>query len=67
LKRHPETLDQLTEHRVAANRLVQVPLRMLPVDGALLSAASAISSSHRLLTNDDDFDRFPGITVWKPR
>ena len=86
MKRHPDILDHLTEHQIAARRLTALPLDLLPVEGHLLAVASAISATHRLLTNDaiiigsmqragimhlatndDDFDRVPGITVWKPR
>jgi predicted nucleic acid-binding protein len=86
LKQHPETLDQLTEHQVAATRLALLPLELLPSDGQLLAHASRVSVNNRLLTNDaiivasmhqngithlvtndNDFDQVPGITVWKPR
>lgn len=38
----------------------------------LLGDASIVVQMQRygivhLVTNDDDFDRVPGITVWKPR
>jgi predicted nucleic acid-binding protein len=40
--------------------------------GLLTNAATIVALMHRhgithLATNDDDFDRLPGITVWKPR
>jgi predicted nucleic acid-binding protein len=86
LNQHPEVIDHLTDHSVAANQLNALPLILHPVDGPLLVSAAEVSSKHRLLTNDslilaamqrhgithlatndDDFDRVPGITVWKPR
>lgn len=40
--------------------------------GLLTNDATIVALMHRhgithLATNDDDFDRLPGITVWKPR
>jgi predicted nucleic acid-binding protein len=46
--------------------------RMISAHGLLASDAmiAALIERHgiiHLATNDDDFDRVPGITVWKPR
>ena len=39
----------------------------LLTNDALIVAAMRASGIRHLVTNDDDFDRVPGITVWKPR
>jgi predicted nucleic acid-binding protein len=39
---------------------------LLTNDAALLAHMQALGMTH-LATNDDDFDKVTGITVWKPR
>ena len=39
----------------------------LMINDALNVAAMRANGLAHLVTNDDDFDRVPGITVWKPR
>jgi predicted transcriptional regulator len=39
---------------------------LLTNDAALLAHMQALGMTH-LATNDDDFDKVMGITVWKPR
>lgn len=86
LQRHPQEIQNLTAFVEAAEQLEQIPIRLLPIDFALLRRATEVAQTHGLLTtdaiivalmqrhgithlatNDDDFDRVPGITVWKPR
>ena len=52
--------------------LLQEAQQMVAAYGLLASDAMilALMQRHRithLATNDDDFDRIPGLTVWKPR
>jgi predicted nucleic acid-binding protein len=39
----------------------------LLMNDALIVVAMEARAIRHLVTNDDDFDRVPGITVWKPR
>ena len=45
---------------------LSVTHELLTNDAALLAHMQALSITH-LATNDDDFDKVRGITVWKPR
>lgn len=48
-----------------ASRL-SIEYRLLTNDSLIVAAMQRYGIVH-LVTNDDDFDRVPGITVWKPR
>ncbi len=39
----------------------------LLTNDAIIAVAMEVHEVRHLVTNDDDFDRLPGITVWKPR
>jgi predicted nucleic acid-binding protein len=39
---------------------------LLTNDSIIVALMQCYAITH-LATNDDDFDRVPGITVWKPR
>ena len=45
---------------------LSVTHELLTNDAALLAHMQALGITH-LATNDDDFDRVTGITIWKPR
>ena len=45
---------------------VSVDCQLLTSDAAIVALMHEHGIVH-LVTNDDDFDRVPGITVWKPR
>jgi predicted nucleic acid-binding protein len=45
---------------------LSVSHELLTNDAALLAHMQALGMTH-LATNDDDFDKVTGITVWKPR
>jgi len=45
---------------------LSVTHELLTNDAALLAHMQALGITH-LATNDDDFDKVTGITVWKPR
>lgn len=86
LRRHPEMLAALTQHKVVIPTVralnfhiesiglglleaatdLSVQLRLLTNDALTVAAMKKLGLSH-LATNDDDFDRVTGITVWKPR
>jgi len=86
LQRHPAEITSLTAFVAAAMQLELLPIRLLPVDLALVRQGAELAQQYGLLmndalivalmqrygithlaTNDDDFDRVPGLTVWKPR
>lgn len=86
LGKHPDLIQQLTQYPQAIDRLITVPMSVLPVDIELLKTAGklavqlglltndamivALMQRHQLtnlITNDNDFDRVPDLTVWKPR
>lgn len=86
LQRHPAEITKLAAFVEAARQIEWLPIRLLPVDLAIIRQAAELAKQHGLLTNDalivalmerhgithlatndDDFDRLPGITVWKPR
>jgi predicted nucleic acid-binding protein len=52
--------------------LIRAAVRISGEDGLLTNDAMIVALMRRhqlthLITNDDDFDRVPGLTVWKPR
>jgi hypothetical protein len=66
LKRHPELLDSLTHHQQVAATVRDLRLPVEAITLGLLARGADLSTQHRLLTNDDDFDAVEGITVYKP-
>ncbi|MEX2093502.1 MAG: type II toxin-antitoxin system VapC family toxin [Pirellulales bacterium] len=53
------------EALIGAQRMVRAH-GLLASDSLIVALMQSHSITH-LATNDDDFDRVPGITVWKPR
>ena len=52
LKKHPELLDNLTEHRQVAALAQALKITVVPITIELLKRGAEISSQQRLLTND---------------
>src|SRR5262249_49463502 len=52
LKQQPGVIQGLTSFQAAVDAFLQSRMRVLPIDGALVSAAAAVSRQHDLLTND---------------
>src|SRR5262249_20657006 len=52
LKQQPGVIHGLTAFQAAVDALLQSRMRVIPVVGALVSAAAALSRQHNLLTND---------------
>ena len=52
LQRHPAEIANLTAFVAAAQQLAMLPIRLLPVDLALIREAADASKQHGLLTND---------------
>lgn len=56
----------------ADSRVIREAAELSAEHGLLTNDAVIVASMRRygvthLVTNDDDFDRLPGLTVWKPR
>lgn len=52
VQRHPNVISQLTIYPIAVDRLLQLGISLLPVDGNSWKAATVVASTHQLLTND---------------
>jgi len=52
LKQNPSVIQQLTHFQSAVDAVLQSRMMVLPVPGALVSRATALSRQHQLLTND---------------
>jgi len=52
LKQQPSVIPRLTLFQKAVDAVLQSRLRVIPVPGALVSTAAALSRQHSLLTND---------------
>ncbi|HEV8717708.1 MAG TPA: type II toxin-antitoxin system VapC family toxin [Candidatus Binatia bacterium] len=61
LRVEPVTLDIL--ERAAA---ISTQYRLLTNDAVTIAVMEKLGLSH-LVTNDDNFDSIPGLTIWKPR
>jgi predicted nucleic acid-binding protein len=76
LPKTAEVCDRLPQLRLNVlpndSALLPTAISVAQAERLLLGDASIIALMQRhgithLATNDDDFDRVPGITVWKPR
>ncbi len=52
LRQHPAEVQKLTRFRQAVDDLPQIGVKVLPIDFSLVSAATALSQQHGLLTGD---------------
>ncbi len=52
LRKHPSEIQKLTRFRQATDAASQIGIQILPIDGALVSAAAAFSEQYGLLTGD---------------
>lgn len=52
IKKHPELLDQITEHQQVVELVDILQIAIEPINVDLLKRAAVISRSCRLLTND---------------
>jgi predicted nucleic acid-binding protein len=52
LRKHPAEVQQLTRFRQATDSVSQAGIQVLPIDVALVSAATSLSQKHGLLTGD---------------
>lgn len=86
LQHHGRRITELREFRRAADELLDMGLRLIPIEGIDLHYAAdlavkmglltndattlALMQRHalsHLVTNDNDFDSIPSLTIWKPR
>jgi predicted nucleic acid-binding protein len=52
LRKHPAEIQKLTRFRQAVDDIVQIGVQVLPIDFGSVSAATALSQQHGLMTGD---------------
>ena len=62
----PMTLFPVDEHLLAEATKIAVRHGLLTNDSMIVALMQRHGLTH-LVTNDDDFDRVPGLSIWKPR
>jgi predicted nucleic acid-binding protein len=66
LARLPLRLLTVDWEAIRASAAISIQHRLLTNDALIVALMQRHGLAH-LVTNDDDFDSVPGITVWKPR
>jgi predicted nucleic acid-binding protein len=62
----PIQVVQVEDNLLSEAATISLQLGLLTNDAIIVALMQRHGLTH-LATNDDDFDRVPGITVWKPR